>query len=206
MPAVSSRDTLDRMSVPAIIFAAGASRRLGQPKQLLHVHGETLVARNVRIAHEAGASPVFVVLGAEREDICAALEGSGATLVDNPQWQSGLSSSVRAGVAAVEAQLQSAAGVLLMNCDQPRLDTSQLRTLLATFKTADREAIVASSYAGVHGVPAVFPARLFTDLKTLAGDKGARSLFTRNAESLIAVSFEGGEIDIDTPDDLAHLT
>jgi molybdenum cofactor cytidylyltransferase len=195
-----------RMSVAAILLAAGASRRLGRPKQLLLVNGETLLARNVRIARAAGVSPVFVVLGAERNRIHAAIEVSGAIAVENPHWQSGLASSICEGVAAVEARLPMSDGVLLMNCDQPRLDTPHLSALLSAFESTGREAIAASSYAGTSGVPAVFPARFFAQLKALAGDKGARTLFAQNSDALVTVPFEGGEIDIDTPEDLTHLT
>ncbi len=194
------------MLVAAILLAAGASRRLGQPKQLLRIHGETLIARNVRIAREAGATPVFVVLGAEPEAIRAAIEDPGVILIENSAWSKGLSTSVRAGVEAVEEQAAPADGVLLMNCDQPRLDSLHLAALVAAFEARGGDVIVASSYAGTNGVPALFPRRLYDDLKSLAGDRGARVLFTRHANALIAIPFEGGEVDIDTPDDLAHLT
>lgn len=193
------------MSVAAIILAAGASRRLGQPKQLLQVHGETLIARTARIAREAGAVPVFVVLGAEAEKIRAVLSASDVVLVENTQWQSGLSSSVRAGVEAVEAQSASVQGVLLLNCDQPRLNADHLRAMIAAFEARKQEVLVVSTYAGVQGVPAVLPRDLFGELKLLTGDKGAKSLFSAHLQSIAAVPFEGGEVDIDTPDDLAHL-
>ena len=192
------------MSVAAIILAAGGSRRLGQPKQLLQVHGETLIALTARIAREAGAVPVFVVLGAEAEKIRAVLSASDVVLVENTQWQSGLSSSVRAGVEAVEAQSATAQGVLMMNCDQPRLNADHLRELIAAFCASANKCVV-SSYAGVQGVPAVLPRDLFGELKLLTGDKGAKSLFSAHLQSIAAVPFEGGEVDIDTPDDLAHL-
>lgn len=193
------------MSIAAIVLAAGASRRLGQPKQLLLIQGETLVARSARFAAEAGASPVIVVLGAHFESVRTAVEEAGAIAIENPSWPEGLSTSVRAGVTTVELQ-PLFDGVLLMNCDQPRLDSTHLAALIAAFHAQGNGVIVASSYAGAMGVPAIFPRKLFEELKSLAGDKGARALFMHHADSLIAVPFDGGDIDIDTPDDLAHLS
>ncbi|MDE3202232.1 MAG: nucleotidyltransferase family protein [Acidobacteriota bacterium] len=193
------------MPVAAIILAAGASRRLGQPKQLLHVNGETLVARSARIAQEAGAAPIIIVLGAQEEAVRAALHCTGAIAIENPSWSSGLSTSVRAGVEALQVHAPQADGVLLMNCDQPRLDSLHLAAVIAAFETKGSEAIIASSYAGVLGVPALFPHRYFDELKSLTGDIGARVLFKRHADALIAIPFEGGDIDIDTPEDLAYL-
>lgn len=193
------------MQVAAVILAAGASRRLGQPKQLLLFDGETLLARAVRIASAAGAEPVFAVLGAQSEAIAQALADTPARAVLNPGWQSGLASSVRAGVLAVQQQSPAADGVLVMNCDQPRLDAAHLRALLAAFAQQSGQGIAASSYSGARGVPAIFPRALFGQLQQLTGDKGARALLMQSALPFALVPFAGGELDIDTPGDLAHL-
>lgn len=194
------------MQVAAVILAAGASRRLGQPKQLLLFSGETLLARAVRIASEAGAEPVFAVLGAQSEAIAQALAASSARVVLNTEWQSGLASSVRAGVHAVQQQSPSVEGILLMNCDQPRLDATHLRALLAEFALQAGQGIAASSYSGARGVPAIFPRALFGQLRQLTGDKGARALLSQSSIPVSLVPFAGGELDIDTPVDLAHLS
>jgi molybdenum cofactor cytidylyltransferase len=193
------------MQVAAVILAAGASRRLGQPKQLLLFNGETLLSRAVRLSSEAGAAPVFVVLGAQAGILQRALAGASARPVLNPEWQSGLASSLRAGVHAAEALSPPVDGVLLMNCDQPRLDAAHLRALLAAFAAQAGQGIAASAYSGVHGVPAIFPRALFGALQSLTGDKGARSLLEQAAIPVALVPFAGGDLDIDTPEDLAHL-
>ena len=193
------------MSVSAIILAAGASRRLGQPKQLLEFHGEFLLERAIRLATEAGASPVVTVLGANFEIICASMEIDPAMLVLNDCWQQGIASSIHAGLRAMDAAAPQASGALIMSCDQPRLTADHLRTLINTFSVQSQPAIVCSSYAGVNGVPAVFPRTVFPGLRTLQGDKGARTLIAKPPCSLIAVELPGGEIDIDLPADLANL-
>jgi CTP:molybdopterin cytidylyltransferase MocA len=195
------------MSVPvaAIVLAAGASKRLGQPKQLLMHAGETLLARVVRLAGEAGAAHTVVVLGADAESICAAVDFNAAVCVVNEEWQEGIASSIRSGLAALEAIAPDIRGALIVSCDQPRLGADHLRALMDAFAAQAETSIVASKYAHVLGIPAVFPRAVFDRLNALSGDKGARALFAEPPCSLIDIDFPGGEIDIDTPADLAEL-
>jgi molybdenum cofactor cytidylyltransferase len=188
--------------VAAIVLAAGASRRLGQPKQLLMLDGETLLARSVRLACEAGAARVLVVVGAQAELIGTAVPADSATVVMNEEWEQGIASSIHAGVKALNA---IAEGVLILACDQPRLSAEHLRGLIETFAAQGEATIVASSYAGLCGIPAVFPREVFADLLALSGDKGARALLMQPPCPLIALPFDGGEVDIDRPDDLAQV-
>lgn len=193
------------MPVAAMVLAAGASRRLGQPKQLLRLEDETLLGRAVRLAREAGGEPVLVVLGADAEHIQAAVPLDGAIAVFNAEWEMGIATSIHAGLRALEEVAPGAAGVLILGCDQPRLTAVHLRTLIESFVTQAEPAIVASEYAGVHGVPAVFPRMVFAELLALRGDQGARALLLRPPCPLIALPFAGGEVDIDEPDDLGYL-
>ncbi len=183
----------------AILLAAGASTRLGQPKQLVTLNGETLLARAVRIAHEAGCSPILVVLGAEAEHIRAACPLPNAIIVLNQQWPEGMASSIRVGIEALRGIApQEAAdtlhGVLLMTCDQPAVTPDHLRALGASGD------ITASAYAGRRGVPAYFPASSFAALSQLTGDSGARELLRASR----AIPLPLGELDIDTPEALAE--
>ena len=193
------------MSVDALILAAGGSRRLGRPKQLLEFQGEFLLERAIRLATEAGAVRVFAVMGAHFEIIRASVHFSGAIPVINDRWQQGIATSIVAGLHAVDSLGPKPSGVLVMSCDQPRLTADHLRTLIDEFNAQAEPAIVASAYAGVHGVPAIFPRAVFPHLMNLSGDKGARALLAKPPCALIAHEFPGGEIDIDLPADLAHL-
>jgi CTP:molybdopterin cytidylyltransferase MocA len=193
------------MPVAAIVLAAGASHRLGQPKQLLRHGGETLLERAIRLANEAGAEPVFTVLGAHFDRIRAAIPLDNAIPILNGRWELGIASSIHAGLLALDAVETSVPGVLILSCDQPRLTAGHLRGLIETFAAQMEPAIVASAYAGVDGVPAVFPRSVFAELLALRGDQGARALLVRPPCPLIALPFEGGDVDIDLPDDLGQL-
>jgi molybdenum cofactor cytidylyltransferase len=190
-------------SVAAVIIAAGSSSRLGQPKQLLMLDGETLLQRAIRITHEAETSPVLVVLGAHREEIEAGVDFTGSKIVVNPNWEEGMASSIRAGVGALTDEPGSP-GVLLMTCDQPRVTAEHLGRMMAAFRHSETSAI-ASVYAGKRGIPALFPRSAFPELLTLHGDKGARGLLSEPDREVIEIALDGGEVDIDRPEHLSHL-
>lgn len=163
-----------------------------------------MLQRAIRFAHQAGASPVFVVIGAHREQIESSVDFATAKVVVNDQWQEGLASSIRAGMEAVKTHAPDATGVLLMVCDQPRVTGEHLRRMIGIFSQSP-EAVVASVYAGGRGTPAIFPRAAFGELRALRGDKGARSLLVMPPWSVTEVLLEGGEIDIDRPEDLARF-
>ena len=193
------------MTVAAIVLAAGASRRLGQPKQLLMHGGEMIIERAIRLVNEAGAAPVITVLGAFHELIREAVQLSNFTPVINNAWNQGISTSIQAGLAALLDGDPQTPGALILACDQPRLSAEHLRAMLEAFCAEAALAIVASTYKGVLGIPAVFPREVFAELCALRGDKGARSLLMQPPCPLVALPFSGGEIDIDLPADMTHL-
>ena len=193
------------MPVAAIILAAGESRRLGRPKQLLTCQGETLLNRAIRMAVEAGATPVLAVLGAHFDTVCVSIQSKTAIPVHNDRWRQGMGASIEAGMRALHVCAPEVTGVVLMGCDQPRLTADHLRAQLAAFESQDSPIIVASSYAGITGVPAVFPRDTFADLRELRGEKGARSVIERAPCPVVSIEFEGGEVDIDLPEDLVKL-
>ncbi len=174
--------------IAAIILAAGASTRLGEPKQLVTLAGERLLERTIRIAGEAGCMPIVVVLGASAELIQTHAKLSPAQIVVNEGWLLGLASSIRVGLAHLDSSMEAA---VLMTCDQPAVSASHLRCLMA----AATKQIVASSYAGRRGVPACFPAHSFCSLRSLNGDTGARDLL----QTAHALELPDGALDIDTP-------
>jgi molybdenum cofactor cytidylyltransferase len=179
------------MTTAAVVLAAGASTRLGSPKQLVRLGSENLLERAVRVAREAGCSPVVVVLGASADLIQAECALGDALIVVNGEWASGMGSSVAAGVRA----LGEVDGCLVMTCDMPAVSSVHLRELAASGEVS------ASYYAGRRGVPAYFPAASFGELMELRGDAGAREvLFLARSVELVR-----GEVDLDTVSDLERV-
>ncbi len=180
----------------AVVLAAGGSTRLGTPKQLLALRGEPLVRRAARVAAEAGFSPVIVVVGAEAEDVEEALAGGAFVVAKNPDWRSGVASSIRRGIEALSALRPDVDGALLATCDQPLVEARHLATLATALDEA--HAIAASSYAGTVGVPALFSRALFGELLALEGEHGAKRVVTREPGRVVRVELPEGECDIDT--------
>ncbi len=179
-------------SVAALILAAGASTRLGHPKQLVELCGEPLLRRALRTATEAGLAPVVVVLGASAAQIVEACDLREAWVVVNSGWRDGMAGSLRRGMELVQT-FDGLRGVVVMTCDMPAVSASHLRALAATGDDA-----VASSYLGRHGVPAYFAANLFPTLLSLDGDQGARTLLGDRP----AIDLAEGDLDVDTPESL----
>lgn len=182
--------------VPAIILAAGASQRLGTPKQAVEWEGEALLHRTARVALEAGFSPVFVVVGAAEEISRQALGGLTVEVIPNAKWAEGMAASLRVGMAALPA---CASAVLVLVCDQPALSLELLVEMAQLHRRAP-DRVIAAHYAGTRGVPALFPAHRFPDLWSLTGDRGARGAL--KGEGVLEVPFPNGELDVDSPGDL----
>jgi len=178
------------ISIPAIVLAAGASVRLGTPKQSIRLGSETLLERSVRVALEAGLHPVFGVVSA---NLLVDPAPVGTILVVNEDAAEGMASSIRTGLEAIRTMGLPVPGAIFLACDQPAVTADHLRELA----TGGSEVMV-SAYSGRKGIPAYFPSTAFPALLALSGDIGARDLI-RDAR---AVTLFNGEIDVDTIQDL----
>jgi molybdenum cofactor cytidylyltransferase len=193
------------MLLPAVLLAAGQSSRLGSPKQMVRMNDETLLERTARIAAEAGADPVIAVLGANADRLDNLRFPANTIKVLNEYWEEGVASSICAGMKVILEQYAEAEAVLLLVCDQPAVTEEHLRSLILAAQREDGTlATAASSYASVTGTPAIFPARRFSQLLALRGDKGARSLLRDPEHPPVLTVLPHGEIDIDTKEDLAN--
>lgn len=184
-----------------LVLAAGAARRFGAPKQLARLGGEPLLLRAVTRATEVAGHAVSVVLGANAADIAPLLRNSPASVVVNRQWEEGIASSLRAGVAQLPGSTEA---VLVMLADQVAVSAFDLRRLIATWRQQP-EMLVAATYEGQAGVPAIFPAHSFKALLELRGDMGARRVLQRMADRCIRIAMPNAGVDVDTPEDLARL-
>ena len=135
----------------------------------------------------------------------SAIDSTAQPSIFNPDWEQGISTSIQVGLDAVDRLAPAPPGALILPCDQLRLGPNHLRTLLSTFAAQSEPTIATSTYASVLGIPAVFPRAAFPQLLALQGDTGARALLLNPPCALIAIPFDGGEIDIDEPADLDLL-
>lgn len=183
----------------AVLLAAGASRRLGQAKQLIEIGGEPLLRRAARALLATAPRDCVVVLGHEPERMRDALAGLPLRCVVATDHARGLSASLRTGIAALDEHI---AGALLALTDQPALDAAHLRALRDTWRAQPQRA-VASAYADVHGVPALLPRTWFAEIARLDGDVGARELLRARDREVVAIAAPALARDLDTPADRA---
>jgi molybdenum cofactor cytidylyltransferase len=181
----------------AVLLAAGASRRLGWPKQLVQVDGETLLRRSLRCVLATAPHDTVVVLGHVAEELAAHIADLPARVVVSDAWQQGMGHSLRQGVAQLSAECT---GVLVVLCDQPALDEAHLRALLQAWQGAP-ECAAASAYAQTVGVPALLP-RDWLSALPLCGDRGAQDLLRARAAQVQRVENAALAHDVDLPADL----
>lgn len=179
----------------AILLAAGASTRLGRPKQLLEIDGETLLRRFARALLACEPFELVVVLGHHAERIGAVLDGLPLRRVVAADHAEGMAAALRAGIAALDPRCD---GALIALTDQPALDATHLLALRDAWRVAPLRA-VASRYAGVTGVPALLPRAWFAELRALRGDTGARGLLRARGDEVVAVDAPALGADIDLP-------
>jgi molybdenum cofactor cytidylyltransferase len=191
-------------AIAAIVLAAGPSTRLGRPKQLLKIAGQTLVRRAALAAIEAACTPVYVVIGAGAPAVAAELANLPVITLINECWPEGMGTSVAAGAAALQ-KAGGADGVAFLLCDQPRLDADLLKRLIAAWQSSGRP-MAACAYANTIGPACCFAASMFDDLSRLIGDQGAkRLLLAAPPHQLCLIDWPAGAQDIDTPLDAARL-
>jgi molybdenum cofactor cytidylyltransferase len=182
--------------IAAVLLAAGGSRRLGQPKQLVTFRGKTLVRRAAEAAVDAGCEPVVVVLGAEAERVARELDGLAVDRVVNAAWEQGMAGSIGAGIRRLEEASAPPEAAVLLAVDQPLLTADLLRELCRAHD-GSQTCRAACEYAGTLGIPALFGRAWFRDLTGLSGDRGARVLLQRPGEPVRRVPWPDGALDLD---------
>ncbi|MEO1085112.1 MAG: nucleotidyltransferase family protein [Acidobacteriota bacterium] len=189
--------------VAAVLLAAGESRRLGRPKQLLEWRGEPLVRRAALMLLRTRARPIIVVLGHRGSDVARALRGLDVERVDNPRYAEGQSTSVTTGVRAVDGR---STGALFVPCDQPHLRARTVDALIHA-AVSSPGAVLRPIYDGRPGAPVLFPAALFPELLGLEGDEGGRQILRRFQDKVvnIPVADAAEGFDVDTRDDVEAL-
>lgn len=189
--------------VAAIVLAAGKSSRMGANKLLADVAGKPMLRHTVEAVAAAQVDRVIVVTGRDAPQVTAALAGLAAETVFNADYAQGLSTSLRAGLAAAGG----ATALLIALGDMPRVSPAAINRLIAAFNPAERRAICVPTFAGKRGNPVLWSSRYAAAMQALTGDKGARELLDDFAEDVVEVAMPDDAVldDIDTPEALARL-
>lgn len=191
-------------NIGVIVLAAGASTRMGTPKQLLLYQGRSLLRHTVEIAISSSCQPIIVVLGAQIERISPQLDALPVQVVENPIWSTGMGSSIQVGMEAILKINPDLEAVIILLCDQPLISLQLIIRLIASYrKTA--KTIVACEYDMTVGVPALFSYALFPQLRRLTGQSGAKQVIRQHHNEIVRLPFPGGKVDVDTPSDYERL-
>jgi len=197
-----------RPFVSGVVLAAGASTRMGRPKQLLPIAGRPLLQHVIDAALASSLDEVIVVLGHRADEIEAALRpGGGVRVVVNPDFAAGQITSLRCGVAAVDP---AARAVAILLGDQPSLCIEAIDAMLAAFAAAGAGVRAARPVypdaGGRPGHPVLLAREIFCELDDLRGDQGARTLFSEFRPGVIEIPVAGEPPpDVDTPEDFARI-
>jgi molybdenum cofactor cytidylyltransferase len=183
----------------AIVPAAGMSTRLGRNKLLLPFKGQPLIAHAVDTLMASKVDEIIVVLGHEADQVRAAIGDKGVRLVENPDYRLGLSTSVRAGFAAMSVQTT---GIMIYLADQPLLESGEVDFLIHALAEAAKanKSIVVPLYRGQRGNPVIVKATYKASLLAITGETGCRRLIKQNPDQVLTVEMETDHVvrDIDT--------
>ena len=188
--------------VAAIVLAAGRSARYGSNKLLLPLEGEPIVRATVRIVLGSRVNEVVVVLGRDAREVSGALAGLGVREVVNPDFASGMSSSLRAGVRSLPP---GAGAAVIVLADQPTLRSDAIDAIIQSWRSSG-SSIVAPRFNGERGHPVLFDRRMFGELLAVSGDRGARDLIASDPARVELVELTSSPpLDVDTPEDYRRL-
>jgi molybdenum cofactor cytidylyltransferase len=190
-------------AVPAVLLAAGTSSLMGRNKLLLEWNGETMVHGCARRALAGGVSPLIVVLGPNAAAVRAALSDTPCDTVVNPEYESGMASSVRAGLASVP---DAAPAAILLLADMPHVTAAMVAQMIQRYHTTHAPLII-SEYAGVSAPPILYARRLWAELMAANGEGRGREIAARHDRESETMRWPASALaDLDVPEDYARLT
>lgn len=195
----------DKSNIILLLLSAGKSSRFGSPKQLLKWKQSNLLQHAIKTAIDSNATDVFLVLGANYNQIMELTHTDSVEVIRNHSWDKGLGNSIAFGVNQILEKEIKVDGILLMLADQPLIDSEFLNAMIDTFEVGTNQIIASTYLNGKKGVPALFDSGYIKELSNLKGDKGAKILLDKYANKITSV--DGGKIllDIDTIDDYEKL-
>ncbi len=184
-----------------ILLAAGASKRLGKPKQLLKLGENFLINHIIGVMNRSAGSRIYVVLGAYADDIKQVLTGDNINVVFNPDWEKGLGSTIKTGLRAAINHTENLDSVVFLTVDQIELAPGNIDNLIELRKKTFAD-IVASEYDNTTGIPALFSKKFFPEILSLPDSQGCNSIIKKYSDIAAAVPFPGGGTDVDYPSDV----
>ncbi|WP_392532320.1 NTP transferase domain-containing protein [Nostoc sp. C117] len=190
----------EKSTIAIMILAAGASTRMGTPKQLLLYQGRSFLQYTTEMAIASVCQPVVVILGANAEQIYPVIKQLPVKVVKNLDWSYGMNTSIKSGIEVLNNLPQKIEAVVITLCDQPFLSHQIINQLVDTYYST-KKPIIACEYAGTLGVPALFNQRFFSELAGLKETSGAKKVINNNLNEVFSIPFPQGKIDIDTPKD-----
>lgn len=193
------------MNTAIIILAAGASSRMGAPKQLLLVDGKSLIKRICETAMDTPCHPIVTVLGANRNLIRKETERMPITVIDNPQWENGMSSSIKMGLAGAYMTEKAIDAAIFLTVDMPYVSAELINKMIEKAESDEKIEIVACKYNNQMGIPVLFKRTLFADLLELTGDEGAKKVVIKNKDKTAFIDFPEGKLDLDTIDEYRNF-
>src|SRR5512142_1665805 len=176
----------NKSAVSAVVLAAGASRRMGTPKQLLRIDGKTILERTLNNVRASDAAEIVLVLGHAAENVKKAISTEQIRIVHNPDYQQGMGTSLRAGLAAVSAD--ASAGLIVL-ADQPFVRPETLNGLISCHQESKPQIII-PMYRGFRGNPVLLDRSVFEELKELNGDVGCRAIFGSHTENICKLAMD----------------
>jgi molybdenum cofactor cytidylyltransferase len=184
-----------------LIPAAGASKRLGQLKQLVQYKTGSLIQNAVTAAHSIAPREIIVITGSNAKAVKDAVQQTPVRWIHNPHWSTGMGRSIALGAAAISPE---SIGLMIFLCDQWRIQTQDLSELAGIWQS-DPKRIVCAEADGLLMPPAIFPSGCFRQLRELEGNQGAQILFQAHSELLRPVPLKNAVFDLDTVAQLAQL-
>lgn len=190
--------------VAAVVLAAGMSRRMGTPKQLLRIGGETILDRTLKNVRASNVGEIILVLGHAAEMVKKEVSTEGVKVASNPSYEQGMGTSLRSGLAAVDP---GAAAALIVLADQPWVNSETLNRLIACYQERKPQIII-PMYKGFRGNPVLLDSSVFAEVQALNGEVGCRAIFGNHTEGIVklAVDNPGILLDIDSRDDFEKST
>ncbi|MEO6347911.1 MAG: nucleotidyltransferase family protein [Aquaticitalea sp.] len=191
-------------NIHALLIAAGESKRMGAPKQLLPWGTKTLIEHQIEILQKAALN-VSIVLGANAELIQKTIEHLDVDMYHNNDWESGMGTSISFGVKGIHFNQIQYDGILIALVDQPLITSKYFQTMIDSFESGKNQIIVSQSDTGFSGPPVLFDSSYLDELMELHGEAGAKPIIKKHQKDVVLIPCQSSLEDIDTPEAYQRL-